>query len=197
VSRDDKITGKHQSFIYHGNLRYSLLEVYSILQGTKFVIYFETSSMRNKLVLLSIISLALFCCKKKDSEVKTKTTLVSQQSWKFNDAGVDQDKNGTIDTDISGFVSACLKDNIVSFASNGSGTSDEGATKCNSSDPQTVPFTWSFASNETMINITGNAIAGKGGQYKIATLNSTQFSLSKDTTITGFGATTIIVNLKH
>ena len=149
--------------------------------------------MRNKLFLLIIGSLAFFSCKKNDSSSggTSKTTLISQQSWQFNNAGLDPNKDGTIDQDISSFVSACLKDNTVAFAATGSGTADEGATKCNSADPQTIPFTWGFASNETMINITGNAIAGKGGQYKIIALNSTQFSLSKDTTITGFGATNL------
>ena len=144
--------------------------------------------------------MAFFSCKKNDSSASgraSKTTLVSQQSWQFNNAGLDPNKDGAIDQDISSFVSACLKDNTVSFAAAGSGTADEGLTKCNTLDPQTIPFTWNFASNETMINITGNAIAGKGGQYKIIALNATQFSLSKDTTITGFGSTTIVVNLKH
>ena len=155
--------------------------------------------MRNKLFFLGIFSLTVFSCKKNNSATPgtSKTTLATQQTWKFNNAGIDGDKNGTIDQDISGFVSSCIKDNTVSFASNGSGTSDEGATKCNPSDPQTIAFTWSFASNETLINITGNAIAGKGGQYKIVNLSNTQFSLSKDTLITGFGQTTIIVNLGH
>ncbi len=157
--------------------------------------------MRNKLTILAIFSFAFFSCKKNDSDSgsnASKTTLLTQQSWKFNTAGIDPDKDGNINTDISGFISPCVKDNIVSFSSsNGAGSMDEGVDKCNSSDPQTTPFTWAFVNNETEINISGNVIAGKGGQYKIVALNATQFSLSKDTTITGFGATTILVNLKH
>ena len=155
--------------------------------------------MRNKLLILSIIAVAFFSCKKDDSDppaTTTKTTILAEQSWKFNNAGLDPNKDGTIDTDVSGFVNACLKDNTVSFATNGSGTSDEGATKCNSADPQSIPFTWNFASNETLININGNAVAGKGGQYKIISLSNTAFSLSKDTLYQGI-STTFIVNLKH
>ena len=155
--------------------------------------------MRNKLLILSIIAVAFFSCKKDDSDppaTTTKTTILAEQSWKFNNAGLDPNKDGTIDTDVSGFVNACLKDNTVSFATNGSGTSDEGATKCNSADPQSIPFTWNFASNETLININGNAVAGKGGQYKIISLTNTAFSLSKDTLYQGI-STTFIVNLKH
>jgi len=158
--------------------------------------------MRNKFFILSIFSFVFFSCDKDDSSspatTTSNTTILTQQSWKFNNAGLDPNKDGTIDQDISSQVTACLKDNSVSFASNGSGTVDEGATKCNpTTDPQTVPFTWSFASNETLININGNAIAGKGGQYKIVGLTSTQLSLSKDTTVAIIGATTFVVNLKH
>jgi hypothetical protein len=158
--------------------------------------------MRNKLFAIAILSSVLFfACKKKDSDSPagpSKTTLLTQSSWQFNNAGLDPDKNGTIDQDISTLVNGCLKDNTVSFSSsNNSGTMDEGASKCNTNDPQTLPFTWAFTNSETKINITGNVIAGKGGEYKINSLTSTSFSLSKDTLISGFGQTTIVVNLKH
>ena len=153
----------------------------------------------NKLFILTVFSLVFFACKKKDSNPSggtTKTTLVAQQSWKFNNAGLDPDKNGTIDLDVSGQIPAYVTDNTISFTSTGSGSVDEGATKNNAADPQTIPFTWSFATNETVININGAAIAGKGGQFKILTLNATQFSLSKDTLVLG-NQTAFIVNLKH
>lgn len=157
--------------------------------------------MRTKLFILSFFSFVFFSCDKDDSSspgtTTSNTTILTQQSWTFNNAGLDPNKDGTIDQDISTQVPACLKDNSVSFASNGNGTVDEGATKCNAADPQTLPFTWNFASNETLININGNAIAGKGGQYKIVALSSTQLSLSKDTTVPIIGATTFVVNLRH
>lgn len=149
--------------------------------------------MRNKLLLLSIAVIAFFGCKKDDSDPEpatSKTTLIAQQSWKFDNA-----KAGS--TDVSSIVTPCLQDNSLTFTTNGNGSMDEGAAKCNSGDPQTLPFTWSFASNETLININGNAIAGKGGQYKVVAITNTQLSLSKDTTLPIFGATTFVVNLKH
>ena len=154
--------------------------------------------MRNKLFFIAIISLALFACKKNDSKSggTTKTTLVTQQSWKFDNAGLDPDKNGSIDLDVSSQIPTYVTDNTISFTSNGSGTVDEGATKKVNTDPQTIPFTWSFTSNETLMNINGAVIAGKGGQFKIVTLNSTQFALSKDTAVAGI-QTAFIVNLKH
>lgn len=157
--------------------------------------------MKNNLFAIAILlSILFFACKKKDSDYgsgSNKTTLITQSSWQFNSIGTDADKNRTIEQDLGSFVNACLKDNTIMFSSNaGSGTVDEGGDKCNTGDPQTISFTWSFTNNETAINISGNAIAGKGGEYKIATLTDTQLSLWKDTTIAGF-FTTVIVNLKH
>lgn len=159
----------------------------------------QISSMKNKLFFLAICCFAFFSCKKNDSSSQNnnnKTSFLVQQSWKFNNAGLDPDKNGTIDLDVSSQIPACLTDNSVTFSVGNTGVSDEGSTKCNTSDPQTVPFGWSFTNNETMISINGNAIAGKGGEFKIITLNGTQFTLSKDTILLGT-QTAFIVNLKH
>lgn len=156
--------------------------------------------MRNIFILLSLATVVFSGCKKDDSDpapTTSKTTILAQQSWKFNNAGLDPNKDGTIDTDVSNQIPDCLKDNILSFSTNGSGSLDEGAAKCNSGDPQTTPFTWNFVSNETLINVNGNAIAGKGGQYKVVALTNTQLSLSKDTTLPIVGATTFLVNMKH
>jgi hypothetical protein len=156
--------------------------------------------MINKLFAIAILfTVIILSCKKKNSDSSggaNKITLLTQSSWQFNNAGTDADKNRTIDQDLSSFISACLKDNTIIFSSGGSGTVNEGASKCDPNDPQTIPLTWSFANNETVINISGNAIAGKGGQYKIATLTDTQLSLWKDTAISGL-QTTFLVNLKH
>lgn len=56
-------------------------------------------------------------------------------------------------------IQDCQKDNIITFTSNGNGTIAEGATKCNAGDPDTVPFTWSFQNNETILNISAELIA--------------------------------------
>jgi hypothetical protein len=155
--------------------------------------------MRNKLFAIAIsFSILFFACKKKDSDSSgnNKTTLVTQSSWKFNNAGLDPDKNGSIDLDVSGQIPGYITDNTITFSTNNSGSVDEGATKNVSTDPQIIPFTWAFASNETAISINGAAIAGKGGEFKIVNLTATQFTLSKDTVVLGT-QTAFIVNLKH
>lgn len=156
--------------------------------------------MKKVLYFLPILFLATSCDKDDDDNTpagKTKTQTLTQASWKFETAGIDVNKDGTIDTDLSSQINACYKDNTLKFETNGSGTADEGATKCTSGASQTTTFNWVFASNETQLNITGNAVLGYGGQYKIVTLSDTKLSLSKDTTLPIIGASTLVANFNH
>jgi len=93
------------------------------------------------LAIVLLFSLLFANCKKSSSDkTKTKTELITQTSWKFDNAKVSG-------VDVSSFLQTCETDNILSFSSNGTGVVDEGATKCNSGDPQTNPFNWSFTTN--------------------------------------------------
>lgn len=156
--------------------------------------------MKNTLPFLLPAVLFLFSCQKDTSNntttTPTNTDILVQQSWKFNNAGADLDKNGTIDTDISSQIQSCVTDNTITFAKNGSGVVDEGATKCSTTAPQTQAFTWSFANSETALNLGGNAVVGINGQFKILALDATKLSLSKDTTLVGMPVA-LIVNFKH
>jgi hypothetical protein len=141
-----------------------------------------------------ITILFIFCfaaCTNKDPvHVKTNTELVSQSTWKFDNAKVGG-------TDVSAFVQACQKDNIIAFVSTGSGTLDEGASKCNSGDPQTTPFTWNFASSETMLHISTTLFTGGSSDFTIVTLSETQLILSQNITITGMGTQNAVITFKH
>jgi hypothetical protein len=48
----------------------------------------------------------------------------------------------------------CEKDNFIKLTTTGTGTFDEGATKCDPTDPQTEPFNWNFTNNEATLHIT-------------------------------------------
>lgn len=137
------------------------------------------------LALLSTLSI-LSSCQKEDDETpaKTKSELIVSSSWKYNDAKIDIDNNGTGDQSLpAGFVETCQTDNAIIFATNGTGNVDEGATKCDAADPQTIPFTWSFTGNETMINFSSAIFAGFGGDFKIISLTETELILSQQITI--------------
>jgi hypothetical protein len=155
--------------------------------------------MKNTLILLAC-SIFLFSCEKDDDDTPaepTKTELMTKASWKYDNAGVDADRNGTIDFPAGTMLQACLTDNILTLSANGTGNVDEGPTKCDAAQPQTSALTWNFTSNETMINLSGGGIVGISGQAKILALSSTALSLSKDTTIAPLGNVALIVNLKH
>ena len=147
-------------------------------------------------------SLMIFSsCQKDDDKpsAKTKTELITSLSWKYNDAKIDLDNNGTGDQPIpAGFIEACQTDNKITFTSNGTGTIDEGPKKCDDADPQTLPFTWSFTNNETMINFSSALFAGIGGDFKVITLTETDLVISQQVTIPPSPiALAIVASFKH
>lgn len=157
------------------------------------------------LSLLTFFSavLILGSCQKDDSTTpttKTKTELITMKAWKYNDAKIDTDNNGTGDQSIpAGVIESCQTDNTITFTSNGSGTIDEGSTKCDMADPQSVPFTWSFTTNETMINFSSPLFVGFGGDFKIISLTETELVISQQVSILPppLPSVTIIASFKH
>lgn len=143
--------------------------------------------------------LLIISCQKEGSGAKSKTELIASASWKYESAAIDSDNNGTGETPLpAGILEACQTDNLLIFAANGSGTVDEGATKCNAGDPQTVPFTWTFGTNETVINFSSAVFAGVSGEFKIITLTETQLVLSKSITVSPLPfPVTVIASFKH
>ena len=143
------------------------------------------------------ISFLILSCKKDSSSSTSKTDQITSADWKYDNGGIgDASGNILVSFTTLGTIPSCSLDNTIHFNSNGSGTVSENANVC-SGATATTPFTWSFASNETVLNVSSGAIAGIGGNFKIKTLSGTQLSLLKDTTVTGYGSVTAIVNLKH
>ena len=152
-------------------------------------------------VIFSIVILG--SCQKDDSSSppppKTKTELISASVWKYNDAKIDSDNNGTGDVALpAGVVDACTTDNTIQFTSNGNGTVNEGPTKCDPADPQTFPFTWNFTSNESILNFSSSLFAGVGGDFKIISLTDTELVLSKTITQPPIPLPfTVVITFKH
>ena len=150
-------------------------------------------------VSLFIIALLFISCEKKSDPAPatpTKTNLLTASTWKLNAAGVDQDKNGTIDFSVMALLQPCTIDNTLTFKTDNTGITDEGASKCNAADPQSTNFNWSFADSEASINVSNSVLGQLNGKSKILELSETSLSLTKDTVIGGVtvGA---IVQLKH
>lgn len=145
----------------------------------------------NKLILLAVVLFAssfLFSCGK-DDPAPTNTDYIIKSSWRF-------DKAMTGNTDVSGFVNACYKDNVMTFRANGDGTFDEGATKCNAGDPQSTNFTWNFTNNGSTLNVNAPIFAGQSGAFTVITLNDTQMVL-EGTISTPSGNVTGQIHFKH
>ena len=145
-----------------------------------------------KFILAFLSTITLFTACKKDSnnnKPKTNTDLLVQSSWKFDNATV-----GGID--VSSQIQGCQKDNTITFAAGGTGTLDEGATKCNSGDPQSSPYTWNFATNETVLHVSATLFTGGSSDFNIVTLNETQLVLSQNIEIAGTSQNAIM-SFKH
>ncbi len=109
---------------------------------------------------------------------KTKTELITQGSWKFSSATVGG-------SDVSAFVQACQKDNIIVFVAAGTGTLDEGPAKCNTGDPQSRTFTWNFQSNETQLFISTPLFTGGSSTFTLVSISETQLVVSQNITVSG------------
>jgi len=92
-------------------------------------------------------------CSKDDDNgsSKSKKELVTQKTWKL----VKRTMN-TVDV-TSQLYQSCELDNVYTFSASGNYTLTEGATKCNSSDPDLVEGgSWSLKNNDTQIEIDGD-----------------------------------------
>lgn len=110
--------------------------------------------------ILAVVAVALlaFSSCEEDEKPQNKTSILTSKNWKMTGQTVNPGfpiGNGAVITDFyEQFYEDCDKDNTMKFNENGSYSEDEGATKCNSEDPQTIPGSWAFNTDETIISIT-------------------------------------------
>jgi hypothetical protein len=147
---------------------------------------------RTSLFILACSLLFASCKKKNDDDTpkgKTKTELISTGSWKFSSATV-----GGVS--VAAALQSCQKDNIMTFTSTGTGTVAEGATKCNGADPDTQPFTWNFASNETILHVSAVFFTGGSNDFDILEISETTLKGSQSIEI-GPVTQTAVVTFVH
>ena len=143
--------------------------------------------------LILACSLLFGACKKNNDKdntptQKTKTELISTGTWKFSTATVNS-------ISVAGALQSCQKDNTLTFTSTGTGTVDEGATKCSSGDAQTSPFTWNFATNETILHVSAIFFTGGSNDFNVVEISETKLVGSQ--TIEMGGPKTVIVTFVH
>lgn len=153
-------------------------------------------------MVLVLGGLCLAACSKSGSDEKSKTNTekISASAWKYDKAEVDLNKDGTADSPIpNGYLSTCETDNLITFKADGTGTIDEGPTKCDVTDQQSVGFTWTFKNNETILNFPTAIITGVDGDVIIKSITETSMVLQKEVTLTTplpINAN-VILTLKH
>lgn len=142
--------------------------------------------------LLALVALSFISCSKDDDPApanKTKTELITTGSWKF--------EKGTANGigDISSFIDACYKDNIITFSANKTGNVNEGALACSPSNAGN--FNWEFTSNETILHISTTLFTGGSNDFTLVSLNETNLVVSQLMTIAPYPATTVEVTFIH
>jgi hypothetical protein len=118
----------------------------------------KTQKFALLIALFSLFTLAS-CDKDKDPKAKSKEDLLTDKRWKTTaltvNPGFVNPNNGAIITDLfNQFYSDCSKDDYVQFMKNGQYISDQGATRCDATDPQTETGTWVFNGDKTKVTIT-------------------------------------------
>jgi len=130
-----------------------------------------------KIQTVIAISILVICvaCKKDNKE--NRMNLITSGNWKMIaytvNPGYDYDGDGDIDTDIFIVTDECERDNLYLFKTTGALEINEGATKCDVTDPQVYAADWEFSNNERDILIAG-------GEFHIDELSSTRLKISQN-----------------
>jgi hypothetical protein len=125
------------------------------------------------------------------------TTLLTQQAWVYDTAGIGIDNSGTIVLGLPpNLLSPCQTDDTLYFKANGTGTENQGPIACNPPTAQSISFQWSFNAQENMITSSDSLFTGFGGSITITSLTATQLHLLK--TVQESGSSYIVdLYLKH
>lgn len=85
----------------------------------------------------------------------TNTQKLTGKNFKLTASTVDPAYNNgtTLVTNWYNQLEACVKDDLLNFNANGTFTSDEGASKCDSDDPQTTSGTWLWSTDEKILTV--------------------------------------------
>ncbi|UYZ61971.1 hypothetical protein [Hymenobacter weizhouensis] len=108
------------------------------------------------LSLTAFVALSTFTgCKKDDKEDPkpqvTKTDVITAKNWRVS-ADIAEFNGRTFDLYADPTVyEPCRKDDFAKFNTDKTVKFDEGISKCDPTDPQTVTENWEFTSNETKI----------------------------------------------
>ena len=131
------------------------------------------------------VTIMLLACTKNGGDLPPsgQAARLSAQPWHFRDAGIDFDRDGTMENVLpAGTLPACVLDNVYTFMGNGTGIANDSTLRCDTL-PQLRPFAWAFANNEQSIDLSGARFFGLTGRFRVHLLNDTALMVARDTVI--------------
>ncbi len=139
--------------------------------------------MKNSLAFL-IVCFCLWTSCNKDE--KTTIEILAAHTWKISAAtispGITNPANGSLITDLLGFVGGCLGDNLYSFTLDGKYIDDEGPTKCNPADPQ-------LSTSTLTISADGKTFTADGTVYTFESIAENKIVFTFAATVNGTAQT--------
>ena len=134
--------------------------------------------MKNQHVLfiLALACTTLSCGKDEkgdDPHPPTQAQLLSAKKWQIRSISLTSPSQP--DVDLYALVRPCSQDDFVEFTAPNTFRSDEGPTKCQTTDSQTQLGIWALGTNETQLTVTFN---GFTTSYTIDELTDTSLRLT-------------------
>ncbi len=79
------------------------------------------------------------------------------KTWKLIASGIEpamkDSSTGALFTDVYARMQGCARDGFITFNANGTFSDNEGPTKCDNTNPQSVTGTWSLNANRTLLTM--------------------------------------------
>lgn len=143
--------------------------------------------MKKTLLLLALYSILASCEREMPTETTTLADTLKDKNWLvIADSTVSS--TGSVENNYN-LLPDCEKDDLVQFKSNKTIVMDEGATKCNASDPQTMTIgAWALNESSKVLSFT----SVEKIDFKIHTLNATNLVLIAVKTVDGVTLTETI-----
>jgi hypothetical protein len=145
-----------------------------------------------KLSFLLLAAIALGGCKKDDNSPSSpsKADLLTAKNWRISaQKSISTVGTQTFTTDEYAASPACERDNFAKFNTNKSVVFDEGASKCDTSDPQTESGTWDFNSDQTKLNLNDPSLGGVIIPFDIVELSATTLHIRYTNSASGASST--------
>ena len=143
--------------------------------------------MKKLSVFLSVVTGLSACKKDQATATPSRTDLLTAKNWRKTAWTIATGSAAPVD--VYAQLPTCERDDFYQFHADRSFMLDAGATRCNATDPQTRPGTWSFNGDQSVLTLAdaaGNALtANDVVELSATTLHLRTSRTSGTTTSTG------------